>query len=88
MASEELTVVYVDDMYAPYGRMKMCHMMADTEAELHTMADKIGVARRWFQGDHYDICMSKRALAVQSGAAEVTIRQLARMRRTLNRKTT
>lgn len=23
--------VYVDDMYAPFGRMKMCHMMGAVE---------------------------------------------------------
>jgi hypothetical protein len=32
----------------------VCHMIADTEAELHAMAARIGVARRWCQGDHYD----------------------------------
>ena len=75
--------VYVDDMYkyqmGQYRRMKMSHMIADTEEELHQMADKIGVARRWYQGDHYDICMSKRALAVQFGAKEIPIRELSRM---------
>jgi uncharacterized protein YerC len=55
--------------------MTMCHMIADTEAELHAMADRIGVARRWHQGDHYDICLSKRALAVAAGAREITWRQ-------------
>lgn len=58
-----------------YGRMTMCHMIADNPAELHAMADKIGVARRWFQGKasfpHYDVCKSKRALAVAAGAVEV-----------------
>jgi hypothetical protein len=57
--------VYVDDMRARYGRMVMCHMVADTEAELHAMADRIGVARRWYQGDHYDVCLAKRALALK-----------------------
>ena len=67
--------VYVDSMRAPFGRMVMCHMIADTEAELHAMADKIGVARKWYQGDHYDIALSKRALAVAQGAVEITARQ-------------
>ena len=53
--------------------------MSDTEAELHDMAAKIGVARRWYQGDHYDISMTKRSLAVEAGAVEVTLRQLAKM---------
>lgn len=69
--------VYVDDMRARYGRMRMCHMLADSDEELHEMASRIGVARRWHQKadtphSHYDICMSKRAIAVKLGAVEVT----------------
>ncbi len=72
--------VYVDNMKAGYGRMTMCHMLADTEEELHAMADKIGVARRWHQKpgtpqSHYDICLSKRVLAIQHGAREITRRE-------------
>ena len=77
--------VYVDDMYkspmGQFGRMKMSHMIADTEEELHEMAGKIGVARKWYQGDHYDICMSMRKTAVTCGAKEVTMRELVRIRR-------
>jgi hypothetical protein len=73
--------VYVDDMRARFGRMVMCHMMADTLDELHAMADRIGVARKWLQdvpsGVHYDIALSKRALAVKAGAVEITLRQMA-----------
>lgn len=58
----------------------MCHMLADTEKELHAMARKIGIARRWYQGDHYDICQSKRALAVMHGAKEITKRQAVTVR--------
>jgi hypothetical protein len=77
--------VYVDDMRAPFGRMLMCHMLADTDEELHAMADRIGVARRWWQspaktsGSHYDIAQSKRALAVKAGAVAITLRQAAKM---------
>lgn len=78
--------VYVDDMKAafqpahrPGRRYIMCHMIADTDDELHTMADRIGVARKWFQGDHYDITQSKRALAVQAGAEAISMRDLAKM---------
>lgn len=71
--------VYVDDMKAPYGRMVMCHMGADTEEELHAMAMLIGIRRRWFQKDHYDICMTKRARAVHYGAKEVTQREFVQI---------
>lgn len=75
--------VYVDDMWrypmGQFGRMKMSHMIADTEAELHAMAAKIGVARRWYQGDHYDVAMATRSKAVAAGAVEVTLKQLACM---------
>ena len=38
--------VYIDNVNIPYGRMIMCHMMADTLEELHKMADTIGIKRK------------------------------------------
>lgn len=58
----------------------MCHMMADSVEELHAMADTIGIDRKHFQGDHYDICKAKRKLAVEAGAVEITQRQMVRVR--------
>jgi hypothetical protein len=76
---------YVDDACMPYGRMKMCHMVADTLDELHAMADRIGIKRKWFQvgarEPHYDICLAKRALAIEAGAVEVSTRQLVEILR-------
>lgn len=75
--------VYVDEPAHPFGRMVMCHMLADTPAELHAMADRIGVARKWYQGPskastpHYDIAKSKRALAVAAGAVEIERKKVA-----------
>lgn len=71
--------VYVDNMRAKFGRLVMCHMIADTESELRAMADQIGVAQKWHQGDHFDICLSKREMAVSLGAIEITLRQCAAM---------
>lgn len=66
--------VYVDQPVHRYGRMLMCHMLADTPEELHAMAKRIGVAHRWYQlsasTPHYDIAKSKRALALVYGAIE------------------
>jgi hypothetical protein len=78
---EATMTVYVDSMKASFGRMTMCHMIADDEDELHAMADRIGVARKWHQINHYDICMSKRKLAVAAGAVEITFRQAGCMTR-------
>lgn len=66
-------------MRARFGRMVMCHMVADTEDELHAMARIIGVPRRWYQGDHHDICRSKRERAIRAGAVEITYRQAGLM---------
>lgn len=80
--------VYVDDMHRThlgrFGRMRMSHMVADTHRELVEMADRIGVARRWIQkpgssDEHFDICKSKRALAVKNGALEVTMLHCAQL---------
>lgn len=74
--------VYVDNMFAGFGRMTMCHMLADSRYELDEMADKIGVARKWIQAagtykEHYDICMSKREQAIVNGAIEINWRDVA-----------
>jgi hypothetical protein len=77
--------VYVDDAEIPYGRMRMCHMIASTDEELHSMADHIGVSRKWWQsstrmsGGHYDICLSKKKLALSFGAVAITYRQCGAM---------
>ncbi len=68
--------VYVDNMRAAFRRMKMCHMVADTTAELLEMVDKIGVDRKWIQSvgtveEHFDIALTKRAMAVRRGAVEI-----------------
>lgn len=75
--------VYVDKAANKYGRMKMCHMLADTQEELHEMADKIGIKRKWYQGKastpHYDICKAKRVLAVENGAIEADMRKVVKI---------
>lgn len=82
--------VYVDDMHTTpmgnFGRMKMCHMVADTTEELLAMADTIGVQRKWIQHpgtsrEHFDIATSKRVLAVAAGAVEISMRQTGQIAR-------
>lgn len=51
-----------------------CHLTADTEAELHEMAENIGLKYRWYQGPpkhrhmHYDLRPSRRRWAIAHGA--------------------
>lgn len=77
-------MVYIDDFNAPYGRMIMCHMIADTRTELLAMVDKIGVQRKWIQEfdtprEHFDISLAKKKLAIEFGAKAIGMRELARM---------
>jgi hypothetical protein len=67
--------VYVDNARHGHAGMIMCHMVADSEDELHAMADKIGVQRKWHHRGHYNICRTKRARAITAGAVEITQRQ-------------
>jgi len=78
--------VYVDNMEAGFGRMIMCHMIADTTEELLGMVDKIGVQRKWIQypgtgHEHFDICLSKKKLAIKHGAIEISMRELSQKRK-------
>lgn len=56
---------------------EFCHLLADTREELHAMADRIGMPRRFFQDHpwrwHYDLPEHVRAVAVELGAVEVTL---------------
>lgn len=76
--------VYVDRL-TNYGWKlgPSCHMVADTDDELHAMAEKIGLKRSWHQTapkhslSHYDLVGSKRRLAVATGAVELNTREEA-----------
>lgn len=68
--------VYVDDAQIHYRGCLMCHMMfADSPEELHAMARAIGLGQWAFHKGatlaHYDVSLSKRALAEKRGAVRV-----------------
>lgn len=77
-------MVYVDNFNMPFLNMIMCHMIADTTKELLEMADRIGVQKKWIQyentyNEHFDICLSKKKLALKNGAKEIDFRMYAIM---------
>jgi hypothetical protein len=80
---DRINMVYIDELKAslrskcwPYDQA--CHMFADTDAELHLFAARLGLRRAWFQDHkrlrHYDLTKGKRAKAVRMGAREVDFR--------------
>jgi hypothetical protein len=76
--------VYVDDYFARFGRMLLCHMIADSHDELISMAKQIGLPLKHIQyegtaREHFDVSKQLRARAIQLGAIRVTTRELARM---------
>lgn len=82
----EAIMVYVDPLI-PYTRRGKfaagsCHLTADTLAELHTFAARLGLKRSWFQNDprmpHYDLVASKRVQAVKLGAVEISMVEAGR----------
>lgn len=77
--------VYVDMAANAYGRMIMCHMLADTIGELLAMADNIGIARRHFQPmshPHFDVSKGYRSKAVALGAVEIDRKTLVQHMKT------
>ena len=86
--------VYVDEIrdWTRVAKMRglrhthWCHLTADTEAELHAFAARLGLRRSWFQKKsdrdyrwHYDIVPSKRVQAVRLGAQEVDRRFIGQL---------
>ncbi len=75
---------YVDAVRAYPGAglrfTEYCHLLADTRGELHAMADRIGMPRRFFQDHpwrwHYDLPAHLRAEAVRHGAKELTLHEV------------
>lgn len=73
--------VYVDDMMAPLGRMKVSRMIADSTDELLQMADAIGVQRKWIKyadtpGEHFNVSKGARTKAIELGAVPVSVMEL------------
>jgi hypothetical protein len=71
--------ILVDPAIWPAHGRRFAHLVSDvSEAELHAFAAELGLQRRWFQGDHYDIPTDIRVLAIARGAEPVSAAELVR----------
>ncbi len=71
--------VLVDAAIWPFDGRRWAHLVSDSSyEELHEFAASLGIPRRVFQGDHYDVPAALRAEAVRLGAQAVTAEQLVR----------
>ncbi|CAB4562022.1 unannotated protein [freshwater metagenome] len=69
----------VDAAIWPFEGRKWAHLVSDTSFdELHAFAEQLGIPRRAFQGDHYDVPTDYRDRAIALGAEAVTSRELVR----------
>ena len=68
--------VYVDDAVVHWRGRRWAHLMADTLAELHAFAERLGIPRRAFQdktsGAHYDVTAELRDEALRLGAIAIS----------------
>jgi hypothetical protein len=71
--------ILVDEPRWWFEGRKWCHLVSDESLdELHDFADRVGMPRRGFQGDHYDVPEEYRSRVVEAGAVTVESRELLR----------
>ncbi len=79
MGQHGCVAVLVDEAVWPWRGARWAHLVSDVSvAELHGFADRLGLRRMSFQGDHYDVPESVRAEALEMGAEAVRGRDLVR----------
>ncbi len=71
--------ILIDEARWWHRGQKWCHMVSDESYdELLEFADLVGIPRRAFQGDHFDIPEEYRADMIAAGAEQVESRELLR----------
>lgn len=74
-----VVTVLVDECRWWFKGRRWCHMVSDADLdELHRHAARLGIPRRVFQGDHYDVPEELRDEAITEGAEAVPSRELVR----------
>lgn len=71
--------ILIDEARWWWHERRWCHLVSDESYdELHTFAERIGIPRHSFQGDHYDVPEEYRPDLIAAGAEVVTSRELLR----------
>lgn len=71
--------VLIDEARWWWRGRRWCHLVSDSSLdELHDFAEAVGIPRRGFQGDHYDVPEEYRSELIAAGAVEVESRELVR----------
>ena len=72
--------VYIDGPDWPgHGRL-WSHLISDVSYdELHEFASRLGIPRRAFERDHYDVISDRYESAVEAGARPTTSREIVRL---------
>ncbi len=79
MCQPDEVAILIDEARWWFREEKWCHLVSDVSAEeLHEFADRVGIPRRGFQGDHYDVPERYRAQMIEAGALAVESRELVR----------
>jgi hypothetical protein len=72
--------IYIDPPIWPGHGHLWSHMISDQSyQELHIFAARIGIPRRGFERDHYDVISERYALALAAGAQPVRSREIVRL---------
>jgi hypothetical protein len=75
----ECGVILFDEARWWYRGRKWCHLVSDESYdELHEFAQRVGIPRRGFQGDHYDVPEEYQTDLETAGATRVESRELVR----------
>jgi hypothetical protein len=70
-------MIYVDSAVWPLRGELWAHLISDASYdELHDFAAGLGIPRRAFQGDHYDVPDRLRTQAIARGATAIGSREL------------
>lgn len=72
-------MILVDEARWRWRGRYWAHLVSDDSYdELHLFVSQLGLPRRVFQGDHYDVPEDYRLRAIELGAETVSTRQLVR----------